>query len=78
MHPHNALPEVGLTAVLDLPMPTTVGPFGPLYRLTVWAPPTCQDGVPWMQLRDELIFGAIAHSLPGRFDAAGLNHRPNE
>jgi SAM-dependent methyltransferase len=78
-HPYNALvPEAGLTAVLDLPMPTTRGLFGPLYRLTVWARPGAPAPIPWMQLRDELIFGAVAHSLPGGFDVAGLNHRRNE
>jgi SAM-dependent methyltransferase len=78
VHPYNALvPEVGLSAVLDLPMPTG-GMFGPLYRLTVWAQPDAPAPIPWMQLREELIFGAVAHSLPGGFDVAGLNHRPNQ
>lgn len=65
LHPyHRLIPEAGLRAVLDVPMPPYAQNWGPLYRLTVWAKPDAPVApVPWDQLRDELMYAAVAQAV---------------
>jgi SAM-dependent methyltransferase len=64
LHPYpDVVPRCGLRPVLDVPMPPYATNWGPLYRLTVWAQPGVPAAVPWEQVRDELMFAAVAQSL---------------